>query len=871
MFLAALVSGCGEDTVTPNSPPPPTGSLVIMGDDGVTGDLFPVRSSLQVAISNLTPRAPIDLEVTTPDGIFTLRFLADSDGVLPATTIVYNAVAGDYSVQSGDDDPVGFMVEDPGDAQVYPCNAFSHHQTSFSLGQAVLVCGSGGSPGVEADLYLVLDRLEWRIGDTLRDDAAGPTRITFNGLGNIPVTLVWNAADQSLSTAWDLIVDFNRDGLLDQEDLVDAGSGAGFLIQAPADMRDSPIEAMAAGSDGRPKQLFRTSDNVFLKLTPRVRLPAGTGDHAVAWNVVEHVEGRLSGSVLVPIVEPLIDRLHPATGAAARRLLWPAPLAGGHYDIVLDLNADGLYDPDVDLIADSGAIDGGLGFKVMAEPDAEAWTILVYASQEDALPGSRSALAEAIAAAISEGVRAVVLLDGDDSDPVPGLRRWVCQDGQAVLEAVLPEQDMSSGRVLSDFVRWGFTRLPADRTALVVTGRGGSWFRDDIVPPSETDKGFIHDHDGSMGLLEMVRTLPALSQEDGQTIDLLWLESTAGGAMEILDVVANSFEAVVARPGGVTALAISDVISAWSGILDSSMDGSAAAEAAVETATSLDLSAVLMCRQEQWGAVTHSLAVFSSALQDNNAASVRLQLTLAAEATPATLLNTAAPAAYRENRDAIAYFSKLALDGPLWLTEAATHVVEALEATCSDGAGNFGRPSLWIPSTPSAFLAYESDYRSLPSDVASAWLSALTQIFGTAYSATLTWGHRPQDLDLHLFNADDPPAHLSHACRDCLPGSDLVRDDTNSYGPEEMSIQYLQPGPRNSYELWVRNWGGDESEEPSRIVMWREGNTSAVIDLERIWHDGQRGWHVASISTIDGTVTVVDTVAVDIPDPVKRK
>lgn len=115
----------------------------------------------------------------------------------------------------------------------------------------------------------------------------------------------------------------------------------------------------------------------------------------------------------------------------------------------------------------------------------QGWTFLVYVvADNDLEPFALMDLQEMMAVGSGNELRIVVQADrspGYANDAVGGLANWtsakrleVTQGGLREVQD-LGEVDMSAGATLADFVRWGLTTYPGQRTALILWDHGGGW------------------------------------------------------------------------------------------------------------------------------------------------------------------------------------------------------------------------------------------------------------------------------------------------------------------------------------------------------------------------------------------------------------
>jgi hypothetical protein len=115
----------------------------------------------------------------------------------------------------------------------------------------------------------------------------------------------------------------------------------------------------------------------------------------------------------------------------------------------------------------------------------ETWTFLVYMVADNNLePDGVNDLTEMLGVGSTSDLSIVVQSDravGYSDDPVGGMSNWVSTKRLLVnagsLEQIedIGELNMGDPEVLADFIDWGVTNFPADRTALIFWDHGGAW------------------------------------------------------------------------------------------------------------------------------------------------------------------------------------------------------------------------------------------------------------------------------------------------------------------------------------------------------------------------------------------------------------
>jgi len=85
----------------------------------------------------------------------------------------------------------------------------------------------------EVCLYVVADKNEWAGGETLTDVSGGYETVTSDATtGYIPITAIW-ATTSGDAGNYDIVLDQNHNGILDDVDLVDCDIAVGFSVTVP--------------------------------------------------------------------------------------------------------------------------------------------------------------------------------------------------------------------------------------------------------------------------------------------------------------------------------------------------------------------------------------------------------------------------------------------------------------------------------------------------------------------------------------------------------------------------------------------------------------------------------------------------------------
>lgn len=208
---------------------------------------------------------------------------------------------------------------------------------SINPGDDMYVKGRRFLGNTSVDIYVVAQngRCLWKIGDTIGADVSndGKNTVTTTGKGKIPCTLIWTAATFG---NYDIIVDTDQNGVLDEGDAVDSTVvGDGISVE-----RQASITPFDSGNCNSSQHGFLTSEDVYVKGR---KFPRNT-------TVKIYVKTNQPWSFGDPIGADDGDGVDIVTTNSKGRLpcteIWTATLTAGVYDIIVDINQNGSYDPE---------------------------------------------------------------------------------------------------------------------------------------------------------------------------------------------------------------------------------------------------------------------------------------------------------------------------------------------------------------------------------------------------------------------------------------------------------------------------------------------------------------------------------------------
>jgi hypothetical protein len=139
---------------------------------------------------------------------------------------------------------------------------------------------------------------------------------------------------------------------------------------------------------------------------------------------------------------------------------------------------------------------------------------------------------------------------------------------------------------------------------------------------------------------------------------------------------------------------------------------------------------------------------------------------------------------------------------------------------------------------------------------------------GDNVAAVLAWGENPRDLDLHMSGPDggggrfhafyDNKAPVAHVFLDL--------DDTDSYGPETMTVSPIESGDfvAGDYHVWVHHFAGDLTfaESTATITVFAGGTQIAQYSVGDASGDSAlKIWQVVEFTVSDtGAVSNVSVI-----------
>jgi uncharacterized protein YfaP (DUF2135 family) len=134
--------------------------------------------------------------------------------------------------------------------------------------------------------------------------------------------------------------------------------------------------------------------------------------------------------------------------------------------------------------------------------------------------------------------------------------------------------------------------------------------------------------------------------------------------------------------------------------------------------------------------------------------------------------------------------------------------------------------------------------------------------------AVLIWGETPSDLDSHLWLPDSVPYHIYFSRRgdfEACPFAGLDVDDTSGLGPETMTIK--QRYNTGAYVYAVHNYSGASEIKESQAQVQVFDATGLIATFTLPTEGTGRWWHVFNIDGQTGSITEVNQILEDNPEP----
>ncbi|MCZ6689920.1 MAG: hypothetical protein O7H41_09980 [Planctomycetota bacterium] len=386
MVAVVMVQGCPGSSSNNRSD---GRTLRIMDDSGRATSAVSSYDSVMVSLNGVEPRTHYDF-VVTPAGLAApvvgqARLTSDGAGNVRPNIILFdvghdqgNVPVGSYDIHvvgPGLDETGTVDVELPSEAYVYTCDSAGEVKNTFDYGDPLYVSGGNFAANAEVHLTPFLDRPEWFDGDdvTANSDPTRPggtqgresTIANTDANGDLPVTQLASFFYFGVpGDGFDIVADLAPFDVFNiGSDAVDGNAVVGGTYQIPDVGTDIDSE-LACDSDGTYQDVFTTNDDVYAFINPPLQYVIEHGwvdkyvvNHSNEWQDGDALQDVSGGNEM--------DGVQSGCTNEQIVLVFPGPLPPGDYDIIIDINRDGVYTQGVDIV-DGGSAEslGKVGFTV---------------------------------------------------------------------------------------------------------------------------------------------------------------------------------------------------------------------------------------------------------------------------------------------------------------------------------------------------------------------------------------------------------------------------------------------------------------------------------------------------------------------------
>lgn len=373
---------------------------------GIETAEFQLHDSILFDAVNLLPRTGYDIQIMREDRriVRELRLSTDGFGHIPETVIWYdigtvpcaegNALApstmhlSEYEISDfeyiGKDYTLNILKDEKLVREMtfrvserfirpslYAADFRGCPKSGFLIGEEdVWVVGKNFPKGSIIRLWAVEADSEWEEADQLQD-------VTSQYYGELPPIFELKGGDTSFKRllwpkglgsigSYDIVAEvvtypfgfYHASSTSEVQNVVSELSYSSFVIQRRQGVAE-PLEMDLAGvrqSQFTYRETFLTSENVFVGVDPEMQ-PSYIDDTARVYIVDDRPDAQwVAGTALVDITPGGYETITVRSVCANcwATLAWAAPLTPGKYDVVLDFNENGFYDPITDAIDSLG-------------------------------------------------------------------------------------------------------------------------------------------------------------------------------------------------------------------------------------------------------------------------------------------------------------------------------------------------------------------------------------------------------------------------------------------------------------------------------------------------------------------------------------
>ncbi len=523
------------------------GDILFFSSEGEQKRTLPEKSPVIISLRNYKPKTQYDIKVYRENGgeLSYLRITTDTNGNTPKIIILHRGdfLIGNYYIKicevegsickdATPDNNTFSAIEKTTFIEI--CDESGSTRRRFFPGEKVYVKGALGIKAADKDVYIYVlrDRFNWRFGDILTD-VDSPEMVHTDSDGNIPLTPLWEIPEDfnpasSKGNSFDIAVDVDGDGRFSDGDFLYSNFTEAFTVQVQDIPSDDLYLQLSCNEDMINRDYFLTNSTIYIHTAPLY--PLNPSKNWVKVYITRHKSCWLDGDTLAGISPWNANIIDDETDEVGIFMVLSPPIKPGDYDIVLDVNGNGVYDRGIDIL-DGGGM--GPGFTVV-DPSSitkKKWTVMVYMDGDqnvgDLSPYAYDDLNEMEKVGSSNDVNIVVQMD-TTSDTT---KRYYVEYGNSKLIRDMGELNMGDYRTLMGFVEWASLNYPADHYLLILWNHGEG-FR-----VLRTDKDICFDDDPFLGdsinIPDLGWALREIKKLLGKKIDVLGMDACLMGMVEV--------------------------------------------------------------------------------------------------------------------------------------------------------------------------------------------------------------------------------------------------------------------------------------------------------------------------------------------------
>ncbi len=441
----------------------------------------------------------------------------------------------------------------------------------FAASESVSAKFYGFTPGDTFDAFVVRTTPSVRSGEKLKDVSGfrenpgvppgrqrlvgNADRVTIGADGSAVVELWPTINGEANSYRFEVILDINKNGTYEEgTDLrPDALLGSFGVSGARRSAAGGEID-VASNTDLEPQTQFLVND------TPMAVAPSTLPGSTVVGNILVYRDRTFAAGDPITFFNANSSLSFTSPSADVLfdpRVLLSPDLSPGKYDVVIDLNRNGVFDPGIDYT------DGqdGAAFEVIGTaPTNQKWTVMIFMNGDNNLdPYVDPDLKEMEKVQYVKGLNSdvSVLTQIDRSLKNDTARYLMAYDSQNKTQVAtqpvqrLGERDMGQVSELEEFIRWAKAYRPAEKYALILWDHGNGFRSTPELRRSATNARAVarpkragFSYDDSSGNFMTVADLHDVIKRTGP-VDLIVNDACLMGSWEVVSEFQDVAQAYV--------------------------------------------------------------------------------------------------------------------------------------------------------------------------------------------------------------------------------------------------------------------------------------------------------------------------------------